>query len=133
MIIFILFVIGLAAYTAELTDVTSDNAYANGINQYRIETSLVQESNSTITCDNTFDSPVSPIIFAHCNNTYSRHARNLNRDMRLMYRYNPIAFLKNGKISDLTSFRNLQSKLNELFPVKQSGNHCFIRFRKLLI
>ena len=132
-ILFILFVIGLTAYAAELINVTSDNADANGINQYRIDISSVQDSNSSITCDDTFDNPVSSIIFAYCNNIHSGHVRTLNRGMRLMYRYNPIAFLKNGKIPGFTVSHYLQSKCSAFCSVKLSGNNGFVRFCKLLI
>lgn len=132
--IFILFVIGLTAYAAELINITSDNANAIGINQYVIEVSSVHYSNPSISCDNTFDNPVSPIIFAYCSNIHSGYVRTLNRGMRLMYRYNSIAFLKKRKIPDIAFSLYLQSDRNVFCSVKQSGDHgFFIRFRKLLI
>lgn len=133
MILFILFVIGLTVYAAKLVNATLDNADANGINQYRIEMSSVQGCHPSISCNDTFDSPVSSVIFAHCSNIHSGHARTLNRCMRLMYRYNPIAFLRNGKIPDSTSSHYLQSNSNVFCSVKLLGEHGFIRFRKLLI
>ena len=133
MILFILFAIGLTAYAAKLIHVTSDNADANGGNQYRIEMPSVQDSHPSVSCNDTFDNPVSSVIFAHCSNIHSGHARPLNRCMRLMYRYNPIAFLKNGKIPDPTSSHYSQSNRNVFCSVNPLGEHGFIRFRKLLI
>lgn len=132
--VFILFVMGLTAYAAELINVTSDNANAIGINQYGIEVSSVHDSNHSISCDNTFDNPVSSIIFAHCSNIHSGYVRTLNRGMRLMYRYNSIAFLKTRKIPDIAYCLYLRSDSNVFCSVKQSGYlGFFIRFRKLLI
>ena len=133
MILFILFVIGLTAYAAKLINVTSDNADANGSNQYRIEMPSVQDSHPSVSCNDTFDNPVSSAIFAHYSNIHSGHVRTLNRCMRLMYRYNPIAFLKNGKIPDSISSHYSQSNRNVFCSVNPLGEHGFIRFRKLLI
>lgn len=131
--IFILFVVSLTAYAAKLINIISDNADANGINQYEIKISSIHDSNSSISCDNTFDNSVSSIIFAHYSNVHSGYVRTINRCMRSMYRYNPIAFSKNGKILNFTFSHYLQNSHNVFCSVNLYRDHGFIRLRKLLI
>lgn len=132
-VIFILFVIGLAAYVAGPIDMTSNHIDAYGAGQYEIEMISVHDSNSSVSCDNAFDNPVSSIIFAHFSNILSGQARTINRCMRLVYRYNPIAFLKNGKKPYQAFSSYLQKSGNAFHFVKPHGGHGVIRFCKLLI
>lgn len=134
--IFILLVIGLTAYAVGPIEVTSDDAGADGVNQYEIEISSAHDSGSVISCDNVFDDPVKSVIFTRCNNIHWGHVRTINRCMRSVYRYNryhPIAFLKNGKIMGVTFSHSLQSGRDVFCFVKLSGCRAFIRLRKLLI
>lgn len=131
--IFILFVIGLVACVAKLVNITSDRADAVCFTQYEIEILSVGDSKSSVSCDNTFDKPVSAAIFASGNQIHTGQVRTVNRCKRLMYRCNPIALLKEGKVTGVAVIHSISSNRNVYCPVKLSANHGFIRLRELLI
>lgn len=131
--IFILLVIGLVACVAKLVNVTSDCADAICFNQYEIEISSVSDSKSSVSCDNTFDKPISAAIFASGNHVHTGQVRTVNRCKRLMCRYSPIALLKEGQVTGVAVVHRIPSNRNVYCPVKLSADHGFIRLRKLLI
>ncbi len=133
--LFILFVIGLTALSAKLINKVSDNSASDGMNHERIEISSIQDGNSSVIChDNTTDDSQFPILFARSSNIHTVFSRVQNRCMRLLYRFNTIAFLKKKKIADVTYIHlSFQSSRNVLCFVKLSWKNDYIRFCKLLI
>ena len=131
--IFILFVIGLAAYAAKLVDITSADVDTSRFNRNELEISSVHEYNSSINYDDTFRTPVSSILFTHCSNVHSGYVRTINRCMRSIYRYCPNTFLKDGKVIDFAATHHFPRNRNLFYTVKQSPKHGFIRLCKLLI
>lgn len=131
--IFILFVVGLAACAAERGNIASDNADANCLQQYEMKVSSVHDYDSSICCDDVFDNPVRSMLFTHCSHICSGYVRTINRCMRFMYRYNPVAFLRGRKVISFAVARHFQNNRNVFCSVKLSDSHGFIRFRKLLI
>lgn len=133
--LFILFVIGFTALSAKLINMVSDNSAGGGMNQDRIEISSIQDGNSSVICDdNTTDDSQFPILFARSSNIHTVFARLQNRCMRLMHRFNTIAYLKKKMIADVTCLRLFfQSSHNILCFVELSCKHDYIRFCKLLI
>lgn len=131
--IFILFVIGLVAFTVKLVDITSADVDTSCFNRNELEISSVHEYSSSINQDDTFRTPVSAILFAHCSNIHSGYVRTTNRCMRSIYRYCPNTFLKDGKVIDFAVTHNFPRNRNLFYTVKQSLGHGFIRLCKLLI
>lgn len=132
-IIFMLFVVGWVACAAGLVDGASDCAGADCVEQCERGVLSEHDCRSSIQGDVVADIPVRSIMFAHCDRIHSGHVRVLNRCMRLMYRYNPVAFLKGGKVMDLAVIRHFHNNHDVCCPVKLSESHGFIRLRKLLI
>lgn len=131
--IFILFLIELVVCTTISADVASDRAGVNGLYPYELETTSVHDYDSHASLDCALGVPAGSDMLTSCGNIYSGHARTIGRSMRSMYRYNPIAFLKNGRFRNDTFNRYLRRGHHVAVSVKLSWRHGFIRLRKLLI
>lgn len=131
--IFILFLIELVVCTTISADVRLDRADVKGLCPYELEAASVHDNDSHASFDSALGRPIGPGILTNSNNIHSGHARTIGRSMRQMYRYNPIAFLKNGKFRSHTSEHYLRSGHYVACRVKLSWKHGFIRLRKLLI
>lgn len=124
----------MVAYAAEPVGAASGDVCAGCFNQYEeVEISTVRDCALSDSRGNAIDNPAGCILFAYGNNICSGQARTVSRGGRMIYRYNPIAFLKFGRAAGFSVPRHLRINRRLSVAVKLSPRHGFIRLRKLLI